>query len=449
MTAAGLIVAAVGSGHGKTTVTLGLLRAFRRRGAVASFKVGPDYLDPMLHRRASGRESRNLDPWGMRLETLAALVDRVGGEAPLVIGEGVMGLFDGADNDRGSTAELASLLDLPVILVIDVTGMGASAAAVVEGFLRFRDDVEIAGVVFNRVASPRHADTLRRAADDRFSTPVIGCLPRDPALRLPDRHLGLVQADEVEELESRLDRLGDMTAANLDLDRLERVARPFDLAMFGATPQQIPPFGQRIAVARDRAFGFAYASVIDGWRDAGAEILPFSPLADEPPPGAADAVYLPGGYPELHAGRLAAATGFLDGLRAAAARGAFIYGECGGFMVLGETLIDGGGDGHLMAGLLPVATSFASPRLHLGYRRMRLEGSTPLGAAGRTFRGHEFHYARMARHDPRLPPLFALTDARGRQLGQAGVLIGSVAGSFLHLIDRSREPDGTFLPLHE
>lgn len=445
MTASGFIVAAVGSGHGKTTVTLGLLRAFRRRrrDGVASFKVGPDYLDPMLHGRASGRPSLNLDPWAMRLETLAALTDRIGAAAGLVIGEGVMGLFDGAENDRGSTAELASLLDLPVVLVIDAKGMGASAAAVVEGFLRFRDDVEIGGVVFNRVGSPRHAEILRRAADDRFSTPVIGCLPADDAVALPARHLGLVQAGEVEELERHLDRLGETITRHFDLDRLERIARPFDLAMFGSGATPVPPLGQRIAVASDIAFGFAYPAVLDGWRNAGAEVLPFSPLADEAPDGSVDAIYLPGGYPELHGPALAAATGFLDGLRAAAARGAFVYGECGGFMVLGRTLIDAAGTAHEMAGLLPIVTSFEQPGRHLGYRRLRLPERSPLGPAGRTYRGHEFHYAGLEWAGA-CPPLFDVADARGRSLGQSGAVAGSVAGSFIHLIDRSREPPGTF-----
>ena len=441
--APGLIVAGVGSGHGKTTVTLGLLRAFRRRQPTGAFKVGPDYLDPMLHHRASGRPSLNLDPWAMRLETLAGLVERVTLDVELVIGEGVMGLFDGAVNDRGSTAELASLLDLPVVLVIDASGMGASAAAVVDGFLRFRDDVEIGGVVFNRVGSPRHAGILRRAADEHFSTPVIGCLPDDPELALPARHLGLVQAGEVEALEQRLDRIADLIEAHLDLDRLARIARPFDLGLLGPPPVPLPRLGQRIAVAADLAFGFSYGATIEGWRAAGASILPFSPLADQAPDPGADAVLLPGGYPELHGGRLAAAGRFLGGLRRAAAGGAAVYGECGGFMVLGDALIDRDGTSHAMAGLLPVLTSFAEPARHLGYRRLRLRRDGPLGRAGQTFRGHEFHYAAEVSASP-APALFDAADARGRPLGTAGVQIGRTLGSFIHLIDRSSEPEGTF-----
>jgi len=440
MSAPGVLIAAPASGSGKTTVTLALLRALRRRGlAVGSFKVGPDYIDPVFHARATGRACHNLDGWAMRLETLAGLADRAAAEIDLVIGEGVMGLFDGAADGRGSTAELASLLDLPVILVVDASAMGASAAALVEGFVRHRDDVEVAAVIFNRIASPSHADLLRRACDDRFAQPILGCLPRDPALALPRRHLGLVLADELPELERFLDHAADVVAREVDLERLRRIARPFGLGLYGPPARPLRPLGQRIAVARDAAFAFTYPAILDGWRVAGAEIAAFSPLADEAPDPSADAVYLPGGYPELHAGRLAGNARFLDGLRARAAAGAFVYGECGGFMALGRELRDRDRHGHAMAGLLPVITSFAEPRLHLGYRRLCLCAASPLGPAGTTFRGHEFHYAELAEAGE-ASPLFEAADARGRQLGTYGAVQGNVAGSFLHLIDRAAEP---------
>jgi cobyrinic acid a,c-diamide synthase len=440
MSAPGLIIAAPASGSGKTIVTLALLRALRRAGcAVASFKVGPDYIDPMFHARASGRPCVNLDSWAMRIETLAGLTDDLARDATLVIGEGVMGLFDGAADGRGSTADLASLFDLPIILVVDVRGMAASAAALVEGFTRHRDDVEVAGVIFNRVGSEAHAMLLRRACDDRFAQPVLGCLPHDARLELPERHLGLVQADELLELDQFLDRAAALVAEHVDLTRLRRLARPFGLGLYGPPARPLRPLGQRIAVARDGAFAFAYSAVLDGWRAAGAEIMFFSPLADTAPDPGATAVYLPGGYPELHAGRLAASRAFLEGLRAAAERGAFIYGECGGFMVLGQRLIDRPGQAHAMAGLLPIATSFAEPRLHLGYRRIRLLRSCPLGQSGTTYRGHEFHYASLLESGG-APALFEVTDAQGKALGAGGAQIGTACGSFLHLIDRASEP---------
>jgi cobyrinic acid a,c-diamide synthase len=453
MSAPGVIIAAPNSGSGKTTVTLALLRIFRRRGLkVASFKVGPDYIDPVFHARASGVSCPNLDSWAMRMETLSGLGDQISIDADLVIGEGVMGLFDGALIGQGSTADLASLFDLPVILVVDAGRMGASAAALVEGFIRHREDVEVAGVIFNRVASDIHADLLRRACNDHFAQPVLGCLPTDPRLELPARHLGLVQADEKPTLESFLDEAGAIIAGHLDLDQLKRLARPFGLGLYGPPACPLRPLGQRIAVAADLAFAFTYPTVLEGWRRAGAEITMFSPLADEPPDANADAVYLPGGYPELHTDKLAANTAFLNGLRAAADRSAFIYGECGGFMVLGDRLIDKSGVGHLMAGLLPLITSFEHPKRHLGYRSLKLESSSPLGQAGTTFRGHEFHYASIVGPAPAgddTPPVFQVSDARGRSLGTAGMQRGAVVGSFMHLIDRVAEPsDADFQSRH-
>jgi len=448
MSSAGAIIAAPASGNGKSVVTLALLRAFCRRGLIAgSFKVGPDYLDPMFHARATDRTCFNLDSWAMRVETLAGLGDAAGRGADLVLGEGVMGLFDGADDSRGSTADLASLFDLPVILVVDARGMGASAAALVEGFTRHRDDVEVAGVIFNRVASERHAAVLRQACDDHFAQPVLGSLPTDPRLDVPSRHLGLVQAREIDALERFLDNAAEVVEDRIDLDRLRRLMRPFGLGLYGPPARPLRPLGQRIAVASDHAFAFAYPAIVEGWRHAGAEILPFSPLADEAPDPGADAVFLPGGYPELHAGTLAACGGFLAGLRASAARDAFVYGECGGFMVLGEALTDQAGVAHAMAGLLPVRTSFAQPRRHLGYRRLRLLQPSPLGQAGTTFRGHEFHYASLVEAPaPAAEPLFAVTDARDRPLGSAGMQRGAVAGSFMHLIDRTTEPSDRMPP---
>lgn len=437
MSAPVLLIGAPSSGSGKTVVTLGILRALRRRGLrVAAFKVGPDYIDPAFLARASGRPCLNLDSWAMRLATLVGLLETAGRDVDILVGEGVMGLFDGAPDGSGSTADLAALLDLPVLLVVDVQRLGQSAAALVEGFVRFRDEVEVAAVLFNRVGSPAHAELLREALAARLSTPVVGCLPRDPALVLPERHLGLVQACEHPDLERLLEHAADLVQEHIELDRLLRIARPPSVTVLPTRPVPLAPPGQRLAVAHDQAFAFLYEAVLAGWRQAGAEISFFSPLADEAPQAAADAVWLPGGYPELHAGRLAANQRFLTGLRAAAARGAFIFGECGGYMVLGRGLIAPTGESYAMAGLLPVETSFAAPRLHLGYREVALAADLPLGACGARLRGHEFHFASETLCDG--PPLFASTrDARGRELGPTGCRLGTVAGSFIHLIDQS------------
>ena len=433
MSASGLIIAAPASGSGKTVMTLALLRRFRDGGArVSSFKVGPDYIDPAYHRAASGRACVNLDGWAMRPATLARLAVAAGEGAELVIGEGVMGLFDGATGGGGSTADLAALAGWPVVLVVDVRGQAASAAAVVSGFRDFRDDVEIAGVIFNRVGGESHARLLRDAVAP-LGVPVLGCVPRDPALALPERHLGLVQAREHDDLDGFLDRAADIVGDKVNISALASLARVGRLAASDDPSPPIPPLGQRIAVARDQAFSFAYAGLIEGWRDAGAEIVPFSPLADEAPDADADAVYLPGGYPELHAGRIASNRRFLDGLAAADRRDALIYGECGGYMVLGDGLVDREGARHAMAGLLKLETSFAEPRLHLGYRVAELAGATPFGTITR-FRGHEFHYA-TAIGEPADAALFTCRDALGKDLGTMGCRRARTMGSFLHLID--------------
>ena len=442
--APGLVIAAPASGSGKTLVTLALLRRYRNAGlAVASAKVGPDYIDPAFHAAAGGGTCRNLDSWAMRPETLAAEVSGLGLGAALTLVEGVMGLFDGGPGGGGSTAELAALTGWPIVLVVDARGMAASAAALLHGFAGYRPALRPAGVIFNRVGGAGH-ERILRAACDELGLPCLGCLPRDPALTLPERHLGLVQAAEHPALEAFLEAAAALVARHIDGEALRKLARPArSIAEPSPAEAPLPPLGQRIAVAADEAFAFAYPAVLEGWRRAGAELLPFSPLSDQAPAAACDAVYLPGGYPELQAGRLAGNGAFLEGLRQAAGRGAAVYGECGGFMALGAGLVDATGERHAMAGLLPLETSFAAPRLTLGYRSARLLADGPLGRRGAGFRGHEFHYARalgtQAPAERGAPPLFEARNASDEALGTLGLRLGTVSGSFLHLVDRAAE----------
>ena len=431
--ARGFIIAAPASGCGKTTVTLGLLRAFAEQGlAVSSFKVGPDYIDPAFHAAASGRPSRNLDGWAMSDSALLRTLAGAAEDCELVIGEGVMGLFDGAGDGTGSTADIAATTGLPIVLVVDAGAQAASAAAVVHGFASFREDIAVVGVIFNRVSSEGHARAIT-AACAGLVVRILGFLPTTRDIAMPERHLGLVQSREHSKLDALIARAGALVAEHIDLDGLRQIARPVRAENIGAIAG-LPVLGQRIAVADDEAFAFAYPHVIEGWRAAGAEIVTFSPLGDEAPPADADAIYLPGGYPELHAGRLATMGKFLKGLSAAADRKAVLFGECGGYMVLGEGLIDGDGKSHAMAGLLPVVTSFAEPRLHIGYRRAALSEDGPLGKAGAFYRAHEFHYASITA-EGEAPALFACADALGADLGTAGRRRGTVMGSFIHLID--------------
>jgi cobyrinic acid a,c-diamide synthase len=437
MPARGLILAAPASGNGKTLVTAGLLRHLRRRGLrVAAAKAGPDFIDPTFHALASGRPSVNLDPWAMRADTLAGLVTALEAAADIVLCEGVMGLFDGtgADGEAGSTAALAQITGWPVVLVVDARGQGASIAALLRGFASHRPGVPLAGVVFNRVASERHHALLAGAVKRHLpGLAILGALPADSALALPSRHLGLIPAGEIAEAEAMIERAAEQVTTSLDIDKLLDLARP-SVLVGRAGPGGVPPFGQRVAVARDDAFRFVYPALLDYWRREGAELTLFSPLADEPPDPAADAVYLPGGYPELWAGRLAAASAFRAGLCLAAVRGKSIYGECGGYMVLGEGLIDADGRSQPMAGLLPLVTSFAERHLSLGYRCATLLADGPLGRAGSRFRGHEFHYATVAGEETG-DRLWSITDAAGTDLGICGLQRRSVVGSFLHLID--------------
>ncbi|MBV8536391.1 MAG: cobyrinate a,c-diamide synthase [Alphaproteobacteria bacterium] len=443
MRGGGLIIAAPGSGSGKTTITAGLLRAFAKRGVrVAAAKAGPDYIDPGFHLAAGAGLSVNLDPWAMRPATLAALVERVESAAELVVCEGVMGLYDGIDaTGAGSTAALAALTGWPVVLIVDARGAAASAAALTHGFVRppealARPGLAFAGVVFNRIGSAVHLQILRDAMRAALpDLPVFGGLPRVPEMTWPERHLGLVPAGEQTNLEAAIARAAELIETGLDVEALRHAARPARAAPAGgAADVPLPPLGQRIAVARDDAFAFAYPWVLDGWRRAGAELSFFSPLADEPPAANADAIYLPGGYPELHAGKLAAGRHVLAGLRRAAAGRVTIYGECGGYMMLGTGLVDAGGQRHALCGLLPLVTSFAERRLHLGYREAALVSAGPLGRAGQVFRGHEFHYATIL-DEGSGERLFATTNAAGHGLTTTGLRSGTVQGSFVHLID--------------
>jgi cobyrinic acid a,c-diamide synthase len=432
--APGLIVAAPSSGSGKTIVTLALLRAFRNAGLrIVSAKAGPDYIDPGYHAAASGGTCVNLDSWAMRAETLTGLVGNLGRAADLIICEGVMGLFDGAASGGGSTADLAAKTGWPVLLVLDIGGQAATAVAVFEGLARHRGDIELMGALCNRVGGAGHERILNDAfAAANLTSSLLGFLPRNEALTLPERHLGLVQASEHDALDAFLDGAAALLANQIDLERLRLNARRSRLEAVSVRP--LPPLGQRIAVARDDAFAFAYPSVLDGWCDAGAAVSFFSPLADECPGTEADAVYLPGGYPELHAGRLAANDAFIEGLQAASKRGAAIYGECGGYMTLGKGMVDAQGERHKMVGLLPLETSFANRKLHLGYRRLETMRDFPLGDAGTAFRGHEFHYATTLREGPGTY-LFQAEDSREENSISCGLVAGTVAGSFIHLID--------------
>jgi cobyrinic acid a,c-diamide synthase len=429
-----LVISAPASGAGKTTLTLALARAYRDRGlTVQCFKSGPDYIDPAFHAAATGRTSVNLDSWAMTRDTIHSLAAR-GADADLILAEGSMGLFDGVATPgatgTGASADLAAMMGWPVLLVLDPTGQAQTAAAVAAGLRDFRPGVRIAGVVLNRVASPRHEDLVRRALES-VGIPVLGALPRHAPIAMPERHLGLVQAEEQTHLSDLIAEAARLIAERIDLDALLRLSECDWTAQRSRAGAGVTPPGQRIALARDAAFSFIYPHMLEGWHAAGAELLPFSPLADEGPDASADVCWLPGGYPELHAGRLAANGRFRQALLAFAETRP-VHGECGGYMVLGTGLVDAAGTRHAMTGLLGLETSFAKRRMHLGYRLADLAVPIPGHPAQSRLRGHEFHYASiLAQPDA---PLATVRDATGTAVAETGSHRGRMTGTFFHMI---------------
>jgi cobyrinic acid a,c-diamide synthase len=434
----GLMISAPSSGTGKTTVMLGLLRALSEDGlTVQPYKSGPDYIDPAFHRAACGRASFNMDTWAMGPNLLGAVAAQAEG-ADICVAEGSMGLYDGVATRGqigfGSSSETAARMGWPVILVVDVSGQAQSAAATALGFKAYMPDLPFAGVILNRVASPRH-ERLARLGMEKAGLTVLGSLPRRGDLALPERHLGLIQAVEHPDLEEAIKGYANFLRDHIDLGAI-RAAATGQPAQAGTFNLPKPP-AQRIALAQDAAFSFTYPHLLEGWRTAGAEILPFSPLADEAPDASADLVWLPGGYPELHAGRLASADRFRAGL-VKHAQDRPIHGECGGYMALGAALIDKDGVSHQMAGLLGLVTTYEKRKFHLGYRRVELVAGMPGLDAGDKLFGHEFHYSTILEQPD--APLAKVSDADGNPVPETGSQNGHVTGTFFHLITPQEAP---------
>ena len=426
----GLIVAGTSSGVGKTTITTGIVGALRARSLrVQPFKTGPDYIDPTYLARAAGMPCRNLDSWMLPDDTVRELFTRAALPADVAVVEGVMGLFDGHADGTGSAAHLARLLRLPVVLVVDARSMAQSAAALVLGFQQFDPTVRIVGVILNRIASERHARVCGEAITARTGLPILGAIPRTEDATIPERHLGLVPDVESPAADRWFEGLAQLAATHIDLDALhalssevesELVAEP----VFPSTPVATRA---RIAIARDEAFHFYYRDSLDLLAAQGAELRPFSLLADGDVPEC-DAIYIGGGFPELFAADLAANEAMRGAVRAAAARGLPIYGECGGLMYLGGGITDFDGRRHAMADLVPAESVMAGSRLTLGYREVESRG-TPLLAAGERMRGHEFHWSGLAAPATDDGAAYRVLDQDGRA---DGYRVGSVTATYVH-----------------
>jgi cobyrinic acid a,c-diamide synthase len=435
-----LLVAGTRSGVGKTLLTAGLIGALRRRGLVVQpFKCGPDYIDPGYHARAAGRPCRNLDSWMLTDDQLRDGFVRACAGADIAVIEGVMGLFDGAgfDTAQGSAAQIAALLGAPVLLVIDISGSARSAAAVTLGFARFDPALPVAAVALNFAGSQRHALGCAGAIGAATGLPVAGWLPRDAGLRVPERHLGLLTADEGTGVDAVLAAAANAVAAGFDIDAvLSLAAQVPDLPAPQALAPAVPGgAGPVLAVARDAAFCFHYPDNFELLAAAGARIVFFSPVAGERLPAGAGGVWLGGGYPELHARALAANAGLWDDLRELHARGAPILAECGGFMVLTEALVDTGGVRHRMAGLVPGVARMTTRLASLGYRHATALADILLADAGETLRGHEFHYSVWDRAGS--PPPAPAWRLRGAPEGSAETVAGhaerGLLASYLHI----------------
>lgn len=433
----GVLIGAPASGSGKSMVASGLMRAFSKRLRVQGFKIGPDYIDPMYHTAASGKPSINLDPWMLTADQNRCAYARHAADADLCIVEGVMGLFDGVSGDpmNGSSAGMADVLGLPVVLVADCGKLSGSLGALVHGFDTFHPRVHIAAVIANRVGSATHEAMLRHALKPT-GIPMIGAIPKEKGLIVPERHLGLVTAGEqVEETERFLALAGTIMENSVDMDALQQIAmkaRPLPAELFeNACPEPRVRSGNlRLAVARDEAFCFYYADNLDMLADAGVTIVPFSPLRDEVLPDGISALYLGGGYPELYAESLAANQSMRESVRSFAQSGGPVFAECGGFVYLAESLYTGS-EAFPMAGIVPGVCRMTG-KLKMGYRSITALEPNWLIPRGATIRSHEFHYSSWE-PPQNVKPLFAMQNAAGTAVGTDGIVIGNLIASYNHI----------------
>lgn len=434
----GLLIAGTASGVGKTTVTLAIIAAMRRRGLVVQpYKSGPDFLDTGHHSRIAGRPARNLDTWMLSDEANREVLRQSSIDAHVLVVEGMMGLFDGKDGatNTGSSAEIAALLRLPVVLVVDASRSARSIAAVVLGFELFDPALTLAGIILNRVASEGHFKMLETAIVSACKTPILGWLPREPDISIPERHLGLHTVEEsaaVEDADSKIEALAAIAEKHLDLERILALECGLDLTLEDIRDAEVAAKPVRIGVARDLAFSFYYEDNLDLLRQNGAETVPFSPVLDTSLPQGIDALYLGGGYPELHARKLSANRTMRDSIRQFAASGRPVYAECGGMIYLSQQLATADGEVYAMVGVLPIKMEMTAKLVHFGYVSVELVQDCMLGSRGTLLRGHSFHYSRIV-GEPTLPTSYRVHYSLSGQQELEGFGFGNVLASYIHL----------------
>ncbi len=431
----GITISAPSSGSGKTTFTLGLLRALKNKGLkIQAFKNGPDYIDPTFHECAAGRKSYNLDTWAMSEETLKNIIS-IASSSDLIINEGSMGLFDGVAlrgaSGVGATFEISTKYGWPVILIIDTSGQAQSAAATALGFIKFKE-IPFAGVILNNVASARHERLIKSGMKEHQIT-VLGSIPRQKDLLMPERHLGLVQAEEQQNLEEKINKFAKIVENNINISKILDLAKCN--TFFEKKKCFVSPPGQRIAVAKDSAFSFIYPHIFEDWRLQGSELYFFSPLNNESPNKNVDFIWMPGGYPELYLEKISSSDKTKKSLRELSGK-VRIHGECGGYMALGDAIIDYKGKYHSMFGLLNLVTSFEKKKLHLGYRAAILKNNNNKITNSKILRGHEFHYSSIIEQKDQ--ELYNVYDASNKKVTETGSFKNKVSGTFFHLISESK-----------
>lgn len=432
LTMKGLLIAAPQTNSGKTIFTLGLLRALTNKNYnVTPYKCGPDYIDTAFHQKAARKKSYNLDPWAMKEESLQFILTQKKNSFSII--EGMMGLFDGAQNMKGSTADLAAFLQIPIILILNCEKQSHSLAALLYGFQNFRKDIHIAGVILNKIKSAKQELQIRSALQSSH-VKILGVIYENCDLILKSRHLGLVQAVEYLELDDILEKFAEIVEKSVDLEELISLGErnKFSKEKVEASSLSLEPLGQHVAIAKDEAFSFFYNHILSFWKSKGAEISFFSPLNDEGPHQNADAIFLPGGYPEFYASQLSQKNNFKKKIKENASQNKLIYGECGGYILLGESFEDQNGLIHEMLNLLPHKTTIKKPKLHLGYRK----AVSPFLWKKKKLFMHEFHYSEsVLKYDKKIEPLFHVKDASDQDLPAMGLKKGNVMGSYLHIID--------------